>query len=127
VLKVIYGLLESALLFYKQIRKDLENIGFNINPYDPCVAKLIINGAMLTVTWHVDSMKCPHINEYVVDSFISWLKMKYEDINKVKETRGLVHDYFEMKLNYLKQGKVIVCMKKYVNKMIDEYEYKEEI
>ena len=39
VLTVIYGLLKSALLFYKKMRKILTENGFNINPYDVCVAK----------------------------------------------------------------------------------------
>ena len=38
LLKALYGLLSSALLFYKKLRSDLENMGFVINPYDPCVA-----------------------------------------------------------------------------------------
>ena len=32
--KVLYGMLVSAVLFYKKLRKDLEGIGFIINPYD---------------------------------------------------------------------------------------------
>jgi hypothetical protein len=38
VLKAIYGMLQSSLLFYKKLRKDLLEIGFIVNPYDPCVA-----------------------------------------------------------------------------------------
>jgi hypothetical protein len=38
VLKAIYGMLKAALLWYKTFRKDLEDIGFIFNPYDPCVA-----------------------------------------------------------------------------------------
>ena len=33
--KSLYGMLRAALLFYKILRNDLENIGFDINPYDP--------------------------------------------------------------------------------------------
>ena len=36
--KAIYGMLQSALLFYKKWRTDLEAKGFVINPCDPCVA-----------------------------------------------------------------------------------------
>jgi len=36
--KAIYGLLRSALLFYRKLVADLESTGFIINPYDPCVA-----------------------------------------------------------------------------------------
>jgi len=42
--KALYGLLQSASLFYKKLRKDLERYGFVINPYDPCVANAMING-----------------------------------------------------------------------------------
>ena len=49
VLKAIYGLLKSALLFYKKLQKDLENIGFEINFYNPCVAnqKMVSNKLLL--------------------------------------------------------------------------------
>ena len=36
--KTLYGLLYSALLFYKKLRDKLGADGFVINPYDPCVA-----------------------------------------------------------------------------------------
>ncbi len=35
--KAIYGLVRSALLFYKKLVADLESIGFVLNPYDLCV------------------------------------------------------------------------------------------
>ena len=50
VLKALYGLLQSALLFYKKLRKDLEDIGFEVNPYNPCVVNMLVNGKQLTVT-----------------------------------------------------------------------------
>ena len=36
--KALYRMLQSSLLYYKKFRKDLEGIGFVVNPYDPCVA-----------------------------------------------------------------------------------------
>ena len=36
--KALYGLLQSALLFYSKLRTELEDFGFAVNPYDPCVA-----------------------------------------------------------------------------------------
>ena len=35
-------------------------MGFNINPYNPCVANKEINGSQMTVTWHVDNLKVSH-------------------------------------------------------------------
>eukprot|EP00804_Cyclotella_cryptica_P024427 CCRYP_015858-RA/>CCRYP_015858-RA protein AED:0.42 eAED:0.45 QI:0/0/0/1/0/0/2/0/105 len=34
----LYGMLKSALLFYKKMLTDLMANGFTINPYDPCAA-----------------------------------------------------------------------------------------
>ena len=61
LVKALYGLLESSLLFYKKLVKDLEEIGFEINPYDPCVANKMVDGKQLTITWHVDDLKVSHV------------------------------------------------------------------
>ena len=65
--KALYGMLQSSLLYYKKFRKDLEGIGFVVNPYDPCVANRIINGSQHTVTWHVDDLKSSHKNPRIND------------------------------------------------------------
>ena len=41
--KAVYGMMKSALLFYWKLVADLISLGFEINPYDPCVANKIIN------------------------------------------------------------------------------------
>ena len=48
--KALYGMLESALAFYKLLRKKLEDEGFVVNPCDPCVANKEVNGGQMTVT-----------------------------------------------------------------------------
>jgi hypothetical protein len=61
VLKVIYGMLEAALLWYKILRKDLEDIGFNFKPDDPCVANKKVQGLQQTILFHVeDNLKLSH-------------------------------------------------------------------
>ena len=47
--KALYGMLRAALLFYKRLRSDLKNMGFVVNPYDPCVANRMVNGSRMTV------------------------------------------------------------------------------
>jgi len=39
LMKALYGCLQSALLWYKLFSSTLEGLGFEINPYDLCVAK----------------------------------------------------------------------------------------
>ena len=46
VLKAIYGMLQSALLFYKKLRRDLEENGFTMNPYDPCAVNKTVQGTV---------------------------------------------------------------------------------
>ena len=45
LLKALYGLMEASLMFYQKLRKDLEDQGFEVNPYDPCVANKMIDGS----------------------------------------------------------------------------------
>ena len=48
LIKAIYGMLRSAVLFYNNLRSYLGGIGFKINPYDPCVTSMMINSYRMT-------------------------------------------------------------------------------
>jgi hypothetical protein len=54
--KALYGMLRSSLHYHKKFRKDIESIGFKVDPYDPCVANCMVHGKEHTVTWHVDDI-----------------------------------------------------------------------
>jgi hypothetical protein len=82
VKKAIYGMLESVLLFYKNLSGDLVKYGFDVNPYDPCVANKSCNQIQLTVSWHVDDLKISHHQEKVVSDFICWIKEQYGKNNR---------------------------------------------
>ena len=118
--KALYGMLRAALLFYKRLRKDLEFMGFEINPYDPCVANMMVNGAQCTVCWHVDDLKVSHVDEAVVTAF----SLKLADLYKgrVKTHRGKVFDYLGMDLDYgSSPGALIVSMIKYLTTCLEEW------
>ena len=80
--KAVYGMMKSALLFYRKLVADLLSLGFEINPYDPCVANKIINGKQMTIFWHVDDLFICHVNPIVVTSFLDWLAQRYDTDNK---------------------------------------------
>ena len=86
--KAMYGLLRSALLFYKKLVADLKGIGFNLNPYDPCVANREVNGSQQTVIFHVDDLHCSHVDPAVNTELALYLSDKYGDGISVK--RGKV-------------------------------------
>ena len=121
--KALYGMMLSSLLFYKHFRKDLESIGFVVNPYDICVANRKINGHQQTITWHVDDVKASHKSPHVNQEFYKWCEKKYgSELNgHVKMVSGKIHDYLAMKLDYSNKGKLKVDMKEYVKEMIKDY------
>ncbi len=47
--KALYGLLRSALLFYRKLVANLESDGFVLNPYDLCVGNKVVNRKQMTV------------------------------------------------------------------------------
>ena len=100
VLMAIYGMVKSSLLFYRKLRKDMEKEGFSFNPYDICVGNKVINGKQLTVTFHVDDIKASHKETKVIDGFIEWCRQKYEDFTKIKPSRGKIHDYLGVTMDY---------------------------
>ena len=55
--KALYGLLNSGLLFWKDLSSLLIKNGFVLNPYDTCVANKIIDGTQCTIVYHVDDLK----------------------------------------------------------------------
>ena len=78
--KALYGLLASALEFYKKLRADLEKWGFTINPYDPCVANATIAGSQMTVLWHVDDLKVSHKCDFEISKFCVYMAKIYDGL-----------------------------------------------
>jgi hypothetical protein len=78
--------LEKKIMYYKKFRKDIESIGFEVNPYDICVTDRKFYGKQQTVTWHVDDLKSSHVDSKVNDEFAEWCEETYgsEDLGHVK-------------------------------------------
>ena len=95
MLMALYGMLIASILYYKKFRKDIESIGFKVNPYGICVANQIVNGKQHMVTWHVDNLKSSHVDPKVNDDFHIWCEKTYgsDKIGHVKVVRGKKHDY----------------------------------
>ena len=114
-----YGLLKSALLFYKKLVTDLETYGFKVNPYDPWMANTIINCKQMTVNWHVYDSRVSHEGVFKITKFATYLSGVYG--TQLTVHRGKVHKYLGMDLNHSKEGKVKVAMIKYLDKATKEF------
>jgi Reverse transcriptase (RNA-dependent DNA polymerase) len=118
--KALYGTLKAAYLFWKKLTADLEHWGFKVNPYDRCVANKMINGAQCTVVWHVDDVKISHVDPKVVTTVIQLFSHKYGKEAPLVISRGKVHQYLGMTIDYSVAGKVKFYMKDYIENMLLE-------
>eukprot|EP00957_Ditylum_brightwellii_P015474 1164817-Ditylum_brightwellii.AAC.1 len=97
--KALYGTLQAAYLFWKNLTATLEDWGFTVNPYDWCVANKDIN---------------------VVDEIIEKLQARYGQEAPLTVTRGTVHDYLGMKIDFGTKGLVKIDMIEYIMKMLND-------
>ena len=86
ITKAIYRVLVSAMLFYCKLTRALLSYGFELNPYDPCVANKMVNGEQLSICWHVDDLKSSHIDPKVNGKFLQWIKDTFRQLGEVKMT-----------------------------------------
>ena len=118
--KALYGTLQAALLFWKNLSGKLIEWGFELNPYDNCVANLVVNGKQCTVLWHVDDIKISHEDESVIEGVLDQLNEEYGKEAPLVVTRGKVHEYLGMTLDYSEIGKCSIRMEDYIEEMLDD-------
>jgi hypothetical protein len=123
----LYGTMVASLLYYRKFTKSLMEIGFVINPYDPCVANKMIEGKQMTICFHVDDCKLSHRKSKVMDKMIEWLRQEYESIfedgsGQMTLSRGKVHKYLGMTLDYTIRGQVKIMMIDYVEEILTAFD-----
>jgi hypothetical protein len=123
----LYGTMVASLLYYRKFTKSLTEIGFELNPYDPCVANKIIKGEQMTICFHVDDCKLSHRKSKVMDKMIKWLRQEYESIfedgsGEMTVSRGKVHTYLGMTLDYTVRGQVKITMIGYVDEILTAFD-----
>jgi hypothetical protein len=117
----------ASLLYYRKFVKSLTDIDFIINPYDPCVANKIIEGEQMTSCFHVDDCKLGHRKKKVMDLMIGHLQQEYDSIfedgsGAMTVSRGKIHKYLDMTLDYSVPGQVKITMLDYVDEILAAFE-----
>ena len=120
-------MLITSLIFYKNLKKDLDDIGFKVNPYDPCISTKMVSNKKMTITWHVDDLKVSRADQDVVYAFIQWAKDTYEDIKELKPSRVKIYYYLDMTLDYTTSGEMNIYTKEYIDKIFEAFPYMEEV
>ncbi len=117
--KVLYGMMKSALLFYRKLVAELRDMSFEVNPYDPCIANKMVNGTQMTGRWHIDGLMISHTSQDNIMAFVKKIKDKYG--KNLEEKVGTVHDYLGMTFDYSFDNKVRINMNQYISKVIKEF------
>jgi hypothetical protein len=47
--KALYGMMKSALIFYRKLISELKEMGFQVNPYDPFAVNKIVDGSQTMI------------------------------------------------------------------------------
>ena len=149
--KALYGLLRAAVLFYRKLRKELEDYGFTVNPYDPCVANKMVRMTVVENGVEKDVLETDAQGKVILDEnekpkvkmvqlTVVWhvddLHMSCENdfeitklwsylnklySNNVKVTRGDVHEYLGMEFDYSEPGVFKVSMIPYIDKIFEDF------
>ena len=93
-------------------------MGFEINPYDPCVANKIVDGSKCSITWYVDDIKVSLAKQTVVDEVLETIVKQFDGLTITKEDE---HEYLGMKIKYNKNGTVTIDMKEFVKETIGSF------
>ena len=80
-------------MFWKMHTKFIvENMGFEINPYDWCVVNKIINVKQCTILWHVNDLEISHEENLVIINIITKLNKYFGEEESLTVTKGLVQE-----------------------------------
>jgi len=115
LLKALYGCVKLALLWYELFTGTLQKMGFELNPYDPCVANKTINNKQCTIVWYVDDNKISHIDHRVLTQIVGVIKQHF---GKMMVMRGREHTFLGMEIVFNDDGTMKIGMKSYIEDAI---------
>ena len=118
----LYGLIESARLWYDHLSRSLEKLGFTKNSADICVFnRRESDWSLTTIAVHVDDMLITAASEDRIDSLVGELEAIYPGLS-VK--RGRVFSYVGMTFDFDSiHGKVKITMDGYVEDVLSECDH----
>ena len=111
-------MIKYALLWYELYVSVLKDIGFQLNPYDMCVANMDININQCTVAWYVDVNKVSYVKQGVIYDVINKVEWRFLGLTV---TKGNVHIFLGIKISYLKNRRISIHMKEYIKEAVQEF------
>ena len=95
--QALYGCIESALLWYKELSSFLGSIGFSPNPYEKCILNKEQSGHQTTIAIYVDDLLITSTKLHYAEEVVAALEERYKEL---KVTPGKVHNYLGMVMDF---------------------------
>jgi hypothetical protein len=112
--------MRASLLFYRKLRKELEDYGFKINPYNPRVAnKMTDGGKQPMVIWHMDNLMGSYETDFELTKFSCYLAGLYGPKLSMHTRRK--HDYLGVDMEFNDDGTLDVLMIPYLKNVIADF------
>jgi hypothetical protein len=114
-------MMTSALLLHCKLVADLCSMGFELNPYDTCVANKMMDGHQMTICWHaMISFLYTRIQRLCPASY--WLQACYETPDRpLQATRCALHDLLGINIDFSTPGDVLFNMIPYLAKVLHDF------
>jgi hypothetical protein len=115
--KALNGLMRASLLFYRKLRKEFEEYGLVVNPYDPCVANMVTkSGKQFMVVWHVDDLMVLCEENFELTKFSCYLGKIHGP--KLSMHTGKKHNYLGVDMEFNKDRTLDISMILYLKHVI---------
>ena len=116
--KALYGCVESAALWYENLKASLHGLGHTPNAIDICVFnKRNPLGVQCTIAVHVDDLMITSTDADMIEALAEGLVNRYGDITRKD---GPIVNYLGMVFDLTTQGVAKVSMTCYVDDMLKE-------
>jgi hypothetical protein len=116
--RALYGLVQSARLWYENVKNKLLINGFIQNPHDMCVFNKHYRGSQITVGVHVDDfiITC---KDYAGLIHVKDILTKH--YGKIQFKTGKIISYLGMEMDFTNSGKVKISQHGCINDLLNSY------
>ena len=118
LLKALYGCVESAKLWYEDLRATLcgKELGYSVNPEDPCVFNLGFGKEQCTVLLHVDDILVSCRHQGPITALWKAIETRYG--SKLVIKKGSTLSYLGMSMDFSVKGEVAVTQRGFTDEML---------
>jgi Reverse transcriptase (RNA-dependent DNA polymerase) len=116
--KALYGCVQSAVLWYEELKTTLLGMKFIENPYDICSFSRNRGTSIDKILVYVDDLFITSDSDRVLDEIDTTLRFKYGGVTSKK---GPIHEYLGIMWDFTTQGEVSMRMDGYIKDIFKKY------